>query len=164
MVWIRTAAFSAAFVATMFVWLPSLILNATGRPSMVSGTLRGGAYALLGAGVAGMVWCWSSFSQHGRGTPAPFDPPRHLVVRGPYRYVRNPMYLGGILVLLGEAVLFASLPLLAYAVTFWLGTHLLVWGYEERRLTNTFGAAYRSYCAAVDRWIPHRVRPPMAQR
>lgn len=156
MIWLRTAIFSLGFVATMFVMLPVWILAATGQPPQVTGALRLVAATLLGVGFALMVWCWGSFTVHGRGTPAPFDPPRQLVIRGPYRYVRNPMYSAGVLVLLGEALLYASLPLLIYAAVFWLGAHVLVLGYEERALAHSFDASYDAYRATVSRWIPHR--------
>ena len=119
---------TVSFVATMFVLFPAWILGASGHPPQVGGASRVAAFVLLATGFALMVWCWSSFTVHGRGTPAPFDPPRQLVIRGPYRYVRNPMYIAGILVLLGDAVLFASIPLLVYAAVFWVGAHLLVIG------------------------------------
>lgn len=160
MVWLRTTLVAAAFVGTMFVGLPRWILAATGQPAMVTGWPRLVGLVFLGAGITVMVWCWGVFGVHGRGTPAPFDPPRQLVVRGPYRYIRNPMYVAGILVLLGQAVLFASLPLLAYAAAFWLAAQLFVLGYEERTLTRRFGSDYAGYCASVRRWVPHRLRPP----
>ena len=156
MIWLRTALFSSGFVATMFVLPPAWILAAAGHPPQVVGAPRLAALVLLAIGFAMMVWCWASFTVHGRGTPAPFDPPRRLVIRGPYRYVRNPMYIAGILVLLGEAVLFASAPLLVYAGLFWLGAHLLVLGYEERALARSFDAGYHAYCTTVSRWVPHR--------
>jgi protein-S-isoprenylcysteine O-methyltransferase Ste14 len=110
----------------------------------------------MGVGFAVMPWTWGAFGVHGRGTPMPFDPPRELVVQGPYRYVRNPMYVAGVLVLLGEALLFTSLPLLEYAAAFWLATHLLVLGYEEPRLRRSFGDGYERYRATVNRWVPRR--------
>ena len=144
-VWLRTAVFAGAFVATFFVWLPQRILRFGGDPTMVSGVPWVAGIFVIAAGVALMVWCWGSFGRDGRGTPAPFDPPRKLVIRGPYRYVRNPMYIGGILVLVGEAILFASIPLLLYAASFWLACHLMVVAYEERALTRSFAPDYGEY-------------------
>jgi protein-S-isoprenylcysteine O-methyltransferase Ste14 len=105
-----------------------------------------------------MLWCWYEFVTRGRGTPMPIDPPRRLVVVGPYRYVRNPMYVAGLLVLLGQATLYGAVSLLWYAAGFALATHLFVVGYEERTLRRRFGADYDAYRAAVGRWIP-RLRP-----
>ena len=156
MIWLKTALFSAGFVAAMFVLVPMWILGASGGPPQVADAARILAFLLLGLGFALMVWCWGSFTLHGRGTPSPFDPPRQLVIRGPYRYVRNPMYIAGVLVIVGEAVLFASLALLVYAAVFWLGAHLLVLMYEERALTRSFDGSYDTYRATVSRWMPHR--------
>lgn len=154
MVWLRSVLFSSAFIATFFVVVPRWILVATGRLAMTDGALRVVAFAILAAGGAVGLWCVGSFSAYGKGTPAPFDPPRRLVIRGPYRYVRNPMYIAGILILLGEVVLFASVPLLQYTAGFWLAVHLLVIGYEEHALARTFGEDYTAYRASVRRWLP----------
>jgi len=94
----------------------------------------------------------------GRGTPAPFDPPRRLVIRGPYRFVRNPMYVGAGLALAGAALFYESLPLLAYGGVFLLACHLFVLSYEEPTLKRTFGPDYEAYCHHVNRWRP-RLRP-----
>jgi protein-S-isoprenylcysteine O-methyltransferase Ste14 len=98
------------------------------------------------------------FAQIGRGTLAPWDPAKRLVVRGPYRYVRNPMISGVLFVLLGEAIVFGSLPLLV-----WFGVVLAVNAVylplvEERGLRRRFGQDYETYRANVPRWIP-RPRP-----
>ena len=90
----------------------------------------------------------------GRGTPAPIDPPKELVARGLYRYVRNPMYVGVMSILVGEALIFASRTLVWYAVTVFIGFNLFVLLYEEPTLRHKFGAAYERYCAAVPRWLP----------
>jgi protein-S-isoprenylcysteine O-methyltransferase Ste14 len=90
----------------------------------------------------------------GKGTPAPFDPPRRLVVRGPYRFVRNPMYLGGALTLAGAALFYRSLFLLGYDCIFLLAFSLFVLFYEEPTLRRTFGPDYEAYCHRVARWLP----------
>lgn len=115
---------------------------------------------LLCGGGALMAWCIWHFTWTGQGTPAPFDPPVHLVVRGPYRVVRNPMYLGMVLVNLGWAVLLGSVGVLEYAALVWVGFHLFVLGVEEPGLGARFGADYAAYCAAVRRWLPGRAYRP----
>jgi protein-S-isoprenylcysteine O-methyltransferase Ste14 len=90
----------------------------------------------------------------GRGTLAPFDPPERLVVRGLYRYMRNPMYVGVLIMLLGEALFFESLALLWYAVI-WFGViNVVVVAYEEPTLRGDFGESYDLYCRTVHRWVP----------
>ena len=119
---------------------------------------------LIAGGAALYVTCafWA-FARLGRGTPAPFDPPRRLVVEGPYRFVRNPIYWGVGSVLAGEAMLFHSLPLLETAAGFLVATHLFVLLYEEPTLRRKFGAEYEEYCRAVPRWLPRRLLPRKVQ-
>jgi protein-S-isoprenylcysteine O-methyltransferase Ste14 len=106
---------------------------------------------LLGA----CIW---EFARSGRGTLAPVDPPRELVVRGLYRYVRNPMYLSVTLIVLGEFLLTGSRPLLVYWMVWFIGANLFVIGYEEPTLRRRFGVAYDRYRNEVGRWLP-RFRP-----
>jgi protein-S-isoprenylcysteine O-methyltransferase Ste14 len=108
---------------------------------------------IVGAGGAALAaWCILTFVLAGRGTPAPFDPPRRLVVGGPYRLVRNPMYLGAVLALAGAALFYQSWALLGYTAAFALVMHLFVVVYEEPTLRATFGAPYLKYCERVRRW------------
>lgn len=96
------------------------------------------------------------FLRIGQGTPAPWDPPKHLVVRGPYRYVRNPMILGVLLVLLGETLMFWSVVLLVWTFVF-LAANLAYFPLiEEKQLRRRFGAVYDEYAVHVPRWIPRR--------
>ena len=90
----------------------------------------------------------------GKGTPAPIDPPKVLVVQGLYKYTRNPMYLSILMVLAGEYVLFRSPIFLEYLVLVALGFFTFVLIYEEPALTRKMGAAYEQYCEEVPRWIP----------
>ncbi|MBI5843050.1 MAG: isoprenylcysteine carboxylmethyltransferase family protein [Deltaproteobacteria bacterium] len=107
---------------------------------------------VLGAAVAGKcVW---DFAVTGRGTPAPIDPPKVLVVRGLYRFVRNPMYVGVLLVILGWALYFASLRIVIYGALLWLGFHLFVVLYEEPHLSRRFPGSYDEYRAETPRWLP----------
>jgi len=102
------------------------------------------------------LWCIATFVMIGRGTPAPFDPPRRLVVAGPYRLVRNPMYIGAALAMAGAALFYESWALLGYCVAFVFITHLFVVAYEEPALRATFGTPYVRYCERVQRWWPKR--------
>jgi protein-S-isoprenylcysteine O-methyltransferase Ste14 len=108
----------------------------------------------IGLGVALLITAIFEFARTGRGTLSPVDPPRKLVVRGLYRYVRNPMYLSVSLIALGEALLARSTDLLLYWATFFAAANLYVMGYEEPNLKRRFGADYDRYRNAVGRWIP----------
>jgi protein-S-isoprenylcysteine O-methyltransferase Ste14 len=101
-----------------------------------------------------LLWCFWDFTFKGRGTPAPIDPPKELVASGLYRYVRNPMYVGILLILSGHFVYFGYWVILAYAAFFFLATHLFVTLYEEPDLRRRFGAGYEHYLKKVPRWIP----------
>jgi protein-S-isoprenylcysteine O-methyltransferase Ste14 len=90
----------------------------------------------------------------GNGTLAPWDPPRNLVTAGPYGYCRNPMKIGLFLVLLAEALLFRSAPLLYWFVCFTIANLIYVPCFEERGLMRRFGRSYNDYCARVPRWLP----------
>jgi protein-S-isoprenylcysteine O-methyltransferase Ste14 len=151
----RALTYATLFVAFVLVWLPARQLARVGviRPPAVGPVeLVGLVVCAVGAAIA--VWCVLAFAVVGKGTPAPFDPPRRLVVQGPYRYVRNPMYLGAALALLGAAVFFRSLALAGFVAGFLVVTHLFVVRYEEPALTRLFGEEYAGYRASVRRWIP----------
>lgn len=110
------------------------------------------AYLLLLAGVSVYLRCAWDFATRGLGTPAPLDPPKHLVVEGLYRWTRNPMYNGVFLAILAQAWLARSIDILAYFACLSLGLHLFVVLYEEPHLRNQFGRTYAAYCSAVPRW------------
>jgi protein-S-isoprenylcysteine O-methyltransferase Ste14 len=112
---------------------------------------------LIVCGVAIYFPCLFEFMR-AKGTPAPIDPPRTLVVRGLYRYTRNPMYAGVLCLILGQAVVLHSLPLLLYACILFVTFHLFVVLYEEPKLTKMFGESYKHYCNTVPRWLVHRKR------
>jgi protein-S-isoprenylcysteine O-methyltransferase Ste14 len=116
--------------------------------------LAGLAAAALGT--FGLLWCIWHFAATGRGTPAPFDPPRRLVVRGLYRVVRNPMYLSVVIVVLGWALVLRETVLVWYAGAGWLFFHGFVVLAEEPDLRARFGEDYVAYCRAVRRWLPGR--------
>jgi protein-S-isoprenylcysteine O-methyltransferase Ste14 len=155
----RALAYAALFISTVLVALPAEVLRRTGvvRPALGAAQVAGGIAVALGAAL--MLTCVLTFALLGRGTPAPFDPPQRLVRRGPYRVVRNPMYVGAILALAGAALAYESWPLAILAALFALAAHLLVCLYEEPTLRRRFGADYDDYRARVGRWHP-RLRSP----
>ena len=151
----RTITYAALFIALVLIYPPVRVLSWSGivRPAgMGAPQLAGMILGAAGAAVA--LWCVFAFAFIGRGTPAPFDPPRRLVIRGPYRFVRNPMYMGAGLALASAALFYESWPLLGYAGLFLLVTHLFVVLYEEPTLRRTFGQEYETYCGQVRRWWP----------
>jgi protein-S-isoprenylcysteine O-methyltransferase Ste14 len=151
---LRTLLFTLVIPATGGVYLPRLIQ--TREPSAPAATGWPGV-ALIAAGVGLYVSSVLSFAVVGRGTPGPWDAPRRVVAAGPYRWVRNPIYLAAFLIVGGEAWLFGSGALLAYTGALAVACHLLVIAYEEPSLRRRFGAAYEAYLRAVPRWVP---RPP----
>jgi len=156
---IRALVYASLFIGLVLVYLPAQVLSSAGvtRPMQFGAVqFAGMLVGAVGASVA--LWCILAFALVGRGTPAPFDPPRKLVVRGPYKYVRNPMYLGAGLALAGAALFYQSASLWAYTAGFLLLMHLFVILYEEPTLHRSFGEEYETYCRRVRRWLP-KARP-----
>lgn len=122
-----------------------------------AGLFRYLAFPLWLVGGTGMLWCFWNFTFNGGGTPAPIEPPKELVAAGLYRFVRNPMYVSGILGLIGWALWSPSLPLIVAPIVFFAATHTFVTLYEEPTLRVKFGAASEEYLRRVPRWIP-RIR------
>jgi len=112
------------------------------------------ALVMIGLGAALLATCIWEFARSGRGTLAPVDPPRELVVKGLYRYVRNPMYLSVTMIVLGEVLLTGSRALLVYWAVWFVAVNLFVIGYEEPTLRRRFGASYERYTKEVGRWLP----------
>jgi len=112
------------------------------------------AFPLWVIGIVTLVWCFWDFVQKGKGTPAPLEPPKELVVSGLYKYVRNPMYVGVFTVLIGHFLWFGYWNLLIYAVIFLIPVHLFVTLYEEPYLKKNFGVIYEKYLNEVPRWFP----------
>jgi protein-S-isoprenylcysteine O-methyltransferase Ste14 len=113
---------------------------------------------LIVLGVVALVECFARFAFQGRGTPAPVAPTETLVVSGLYRYVRNPMYIAVVSIIVGQAMLLGSSSLLGYAAIVWLMFHLFVLAYEEPTMRRSHGDSYAAYRANVRRWLP-RIRP-----
>ena len=152
---VRAVTYATLFIGLVLVMLPARLLSPAGIvPPETIGALEVAAIFIAISGGVLALWCVVTFAVVGRGTPAPFDPPRRLVVRGPYAVVRNPMYIGAGLALLGASLFYRSVPLLGFAAAFFLVTHLFVVLYEESTLRRTFGTDYESYCHRVRRWWP----------
>jgi protein-S-isoprenylcysteine O-methyltransferase Ste14 len=151
----RAVTYSVLFIGLLLIFLPGRILSSTAvvRPAAIGvWQIFGALLGVLGAAVA--LTCILTFVLVGKGTPAPFDPPRRLVVRGPYRLIRNPMYFSAGLALAGAALFYQSMPLLGYAGLFFFIAHLFVVVYEERTLRRTFDGDFETYCRRVGRWWP----------
>ena len=155
---LKNLLFTVLIPGTVGVYIP-LWLEGDWRPASARDWLL--ASPLLLAGAFLYFWCVWNFAVTGRGTPAPIDPPKKLIVRGPHRYVRNPMYLGVLSVVFGWAALFRSQEILLYGLVVALLFHLAVLVVEEPSLRRLFGAEYEEYCRTVRRWIPTR---PVAGR
>lgn len=144
---------------TAVVAIPGLLLWGLGGPSHAPPWFLALPAALFaGIGIAFAVWTTRLFVREGRGTPAPWDPPRQLVVKGPYRHVRNPMITSVLLFLIGEALAFQSWPIAIWMALFAAANMIYFPLSEEPGLERRFGEPYRDYKANVPRWIP-RLRP-----
>jgi len=145
--------FFLIFVPGLFVGYIPLAFLLTGS-YIVTGILFYLALPLWLIGGVVVVWCFWDFLTKGDGTPAPFDPPKELVVSGLYNYVRNPMYIGVLLMLVAHFLWFGYWSLLIYTGFFFLAFHLFVLNYEEPTLKKKFGRSYTNYMKRVPRWIP----------
>jgi protein-S-isoprenylcysteine O-methyltransferase Ste14 len=160
--WAAVIGSAAFFIAVPLVVggvIPGLLTGWQRQPTILDiAPIRLAGIALILAGLPVLIDSFARFALEGLGTPAPVAPTRHLVVTGFYRHVRNPMYVAVLAVILGQALLFADVRLLAYGLAFWLACHLFVVFYEEPTLHRSFGADYLAFRANVPRWIP-RLRP-----
>ena len=148
------------FALMFFLLFPALVLWGSGSsfwPPSGPNRWIGGAILVAAHGL--LLRPVRAFIVEGRGTQVPIAPPGLLVRSGLYTRVRNPMYLNYFAIVLGEAVLYRSLPLVAYAAVFFATLHAYVVGFEEKELRRRFGAEYDAYCARVGRWLPRRDRP-----
>ena len=150
---LKTLLFTILAPGTLTVLVPYLLLPPGSR--RFHGEL-GNVFGLIAIvfGAAIYFWCAWEFTFTDKGTPASYDAPKLMVTCGLYRLVRNPIYVGVMFVLLGEALMFASATLLVYAFVMLLGFHLRVIWYEEPTLRKQFGEAYLDYCRKVPRWLP----------
>jgi protein-S-isoprenylcysteine O-methyltransferase Ste14 len=109
---------------------------------------------LIAVGIPALLSSFARFALQGIGTPAPVFPTKRLVVSGFYRYVRNPMYIAVVSIVLGQALLLGNVWVLVYGLCAWLVTHFFVLYYEEPTLQKTYGMEYLEFCANVPRWLP----------
>jgi protein-S-isoprenylcysteine O-methyltransferase Ste14 len=144
-----TLLFTVLVPGTVAGWVPVLLAGPGAAPHPLA---RAAGWLLISLGAALYLWCAAGFVA-GQGTPAPIDAPRTLVVRGPYRYTRNPMYVAVLTAVLGQALLHRSTSVLLYAGLLWVAFELFVRGYEEPHLASRFGATYDDYRARVPRWL-----------
>lgn len=158
----KNLIFTIIVPGTFGVYIPMAIARATGAKAVGFGFfwLIGFGSLMLGALI--YLVCVMEFAVRGRGTPAPIDAPKRLVVSGLYRYVRNPMYVGVLAVVLGLTFLTRSAELLGYAALLALVFHTFIRWYEEPALRRQFGAEYEEYCSAVGRWVPRGVSDRLA--
>jgi protein-S-isoprenylcysteine O-methyltransferase Ste14 len=133
-------------------YIPLALLQ--GGPQVETGLLSYLAFPLWFPGGMILLWSFWNFLHEGHGTPAPMDPPKELVVVGFYRYVRNPMYVGIIFILIGYFLWFGFWSLLIYTASVFIVIHAFVVFHEEPTLKRKFGAIYEDYLRRVPRWIP----------
>ena len=155
MVALKTLIFSILVPGTVAFVIPWLLLQ---QPwglvfLLPSPWLVGFLPLVLGVGL--YLWCAGAFTLLGKGTPAPIDAPKFLVIQGPYHWVRNPMYIAVLSMVIGQAILFRSFLLVGYALLVWAVVHLFVVFVEEPSLRDQFGESYETYLRAVPRWLPH---------
>lgn len=156
----RTLIYATLFLGCFLLYFPSRLLTWSGihRPAEMGGAQL--AALIVGSlGACIVLACVAAFIELGKGTPAPFDPPRRLVIRGPYRFVRNPMYIGLAFILAAIAIFYHSVWIGVYGAALLAAAILFVFTYEEPILRQKFGAEYETYCRHVARWWP-ALHPP----
>ncbi len=144
---VRTLVIGPIFLSIWLWWVPRWM----GWPLHA---VHPEAWAVFAIGIAIATWCAVEFALRGLGTPAPFDPPKRLVVTGLYRFVRNPMYVGLGVALVGEAWLTGRIEIVYEMLILWVAVTVFVLIYEEPALRRLFGEDYAAYCRQVPRWIP----------
>ena len=139
---------------SVIFFIPYFILSFFGSSNLIkAGDLQYFGILPIIAGSIVSLWCSFDFIFIGKGTPVPTDPPKKLVVFGLYRFVRNPMYIGILVLLFGEAVLFKSFILICYTACIFCLFQIFIIGFEEPSLHAQFGKEYEEYCSSVPRWI-----------
>ena len=149
---LKTLLFTILVPGVVAGYVPYILLGRTYAP--VRGPLACLGILCIIVGAAIYFLCAWEFAVRGLGTPAPIAPTKFLVVTGLHRYVRNPMYIGVALVILGQAALFRAPHLAEYAALMLVIAHTFVVFYEEPTLKKQFGESYEQYRRTVPRWIP----------
>ncbi len=150
LLFLKNLLFTLIVPGTVGILVPLLIVpHAEANNSGISL----GSYPLLLSGALIYTWCIWDFATFGRGTPAPIDPPTRLVIRGLYRFSRNPMYVGVLTLIAGWSLLFLSSSIALYGAAVGVGFHLFIRHYEEPKLLELFGDEYREYRKRVRRWV-----------
>jgi len=155
---VRSVVWTIVIPGLVILYLPWTFFGLGTLPVSTSDPLQLAGLLLTSVGTIFLLVCIWEFVAYGRGTLAPVDPPKRLVVRGLYKYVRNPMYLSVLVVLVGEGLLTRSLGLFEYTLGWFVWINLVVLLYEEPALYRAFGASYQAYSAAVSRWLPRPAR------
>ena len=148
----NTLLFTILVPGTVAILIPRWLLGGLSRPQNGLLTWIGGTAFLIGAAI--YFRCAWEFAVRGLGTPAPIAPTKYLVTTALHRYVRNPMYIGVALAILGEAAIFRSVHVAEYAAIMLLVAHIFVVIYEEPTLKRQFGESYEEYRRNVPRWLP----------
>lgn len=158
MVALKTLIFSILVPGSVAGVIPWLLLQGSGAAVLLLPSIWMVGFLPMLLGVGLYLWCAGAFTFIGKGTPAPIDAPKVLVIQGPYQWVRNPMYIAVLAVVIGEAILFRSLLLVEYALLVWLVVHLFVVFVEEPSLRSQFRGSYETYLRTVRRWFPRSPR------
>lgn len=153
---LRAGVYASIFVL-LWTWLAVAVqpLDRRFGSSLPASLVPAGVLLAL-AGGALMLWCVVVFVRVGHGTPAPFDPPREFVAVGPYRFVRNPMFVGALATLAGAGLALRSPSIAALALVAFVAMHLFATLHEEPALAHRFGKSYLAYKASVGRWLPRK--------
>ncbi len=150
-----TLLFLFLILPFFFIWIPYKILSPPNYIYLFDiGVFRYCGWVPIVLGFIIYFWCSLSFLFFGKGAPLLLTPTKNLVVKGLYRFVRNPMYIGALLIVLGEALLFQSKGLFIYALVIFVGTNIRILAFEEPYLADKFGETYERYRKSVRRWIP----------
>jgi protein-S-isoprenylcysteine O-methyltransferase Ste14 len=155
---VRSILWTLVIPGVVILYIPWAFFGLGAVPISDSHPLQLVGLLLTSVGAAFLLVCIWEFVAYGRGTLSPVDPPKSLVVRGLYKYVRNPMYLSVLVVLLGEGLMTHSLGLFEYTLGWFVWINLVVLFYEEPALYRTFGDSYHAYTGSVSRWLPRPTR------
>jgi protein-S-isoprenylcysteine O-methyltransferase Ste14 len=153
---LKTLAFTVVMPGTVGVYLPQALKD---NANKVPPWFECVGVGLFFSGIAVYLWCAWDFVSKGLGTPAPIDAPRVLLVKGLYRFTRNPMYVGVLSVILGQSLYYGSRSVAIYAGVVFAAFYLFVGLYEEPTLRRLFGAQYEEYCRHVPRWLVRTTAP-----